>query len=183
MKTQKKLFENVNGNCFRLLTESMESPQSNLVRSGIKKVFANAKGNVSYNMVENVGLGYIKDVSEAIKCALQEAREVAKEFGFKDDENSEKFIKTVNEDGGMSAYDVGGFENDQFPMTQSKRKSSSHDETDMSNPEESREVQIAKEIKQAVNIIIGNDENVPGYDLLNKIHVLAQELIKMHGGK
>jgi hypothetical protein len=88
-----KLFEHVSGNKFKLITESTD-PASNLIREGIKKVFAAAEGNeLSYQRVQGVGLGYIKDINEARKCALKEARDVAPDFGFMDVEESSKFVK------------------------------------------------------------------------------------------
>ena len=91
----KKLFENVGGNKFKLITESISEPikGSDLVREGLKKVFANSDIEVSYHRLANVGLGYIKDITEAKKCAIQEAREIASDFGFQDDEYNQKFIK------------------------------------------------------------------------------------------
>jgi hypothetical protein len=88
-----KLFEHVSGNKFKLITESVDSA-SNLIREGIKKVFAAVDGNeISYQRVQGVGLGYIKDITEARKCALKEAREIASDCGFEDCESDSKFVK------------------------------------------------------------------------------------------
>ena len=88
-----KLFEHISGNKFKLITESTD-PASKLIREGLKKVFAAVEGNeISYQRVQGVGLGYIKDITDARKCALQEAREVAGEFGFEDCESDSKFVK------------------------------------------------------------------------------------------
>lgn len=148
----KKLFENVEGNKFRLLSESTE-PKHELVESGLKKVFSNADGDISYRRIENVGLGYIKDVSEAQRVALQTARRLSESFGFKDDENSEKFVK----------------ENDveQEPYSPGAAK------------EEKREVQIGKEIIEAINepYNMGTSQG----EARKKVIALAEELIKMHG--
>jgi len=154
MKNQKKLFSNVGGNQFKLLTESIETnydkpPGTDLVREGLKKVFSNGSGEISYKRLQNVGLGYIKDVTQATKCALREAKEMAGEFGYKDDESNEKFVK----------------------------EEESHDETDMSNTEEKREVQIGKEI-----INLTGHLQKGGLTQLSQIRKLAQELIQMHGG-
>ena len=100
----KKLFENVEGNRFKLISESIEEslePKSSLIRKGLKKVFSEGEKEYSYRKVEGVGLGYIRDVSEAKKCAIQEARELALEFGYKDNEKEAKFVK---EDGHGKNY-------------------------------------------------------------------------------
>lgn len=106
-----KLFENVGGNSFKLITENMDeiNPKAKLVREGLKKVFGSGEKTLSYKRLQGVGLGYIKSVSEAQKTAIQEARILAKEYGYMDDENSQKFVK---EDGEMSDYDRGNYEND-----------------------------------------------------------------------
>ena len=146
-------------NLKKLLNENTEpKPKlleaSDHVRNGLEKVFAAGDPEISYRRVENVGLGYIKSISEAFKCALQESRKVAKIFGYRDDEASEKFIK---ED---------------------------HNETDMSNPEEKREVQIGKEI---LRITDGSYEHMLDDELMVKdletIQKLARELIDTHTGK
>lgn len=92
----KKLFENVSGNQFRLITEGViadENPKGKLIREGLKKVFANGGNKLSYTYVANIGLGYIKDVTEARKCAIQEAREIAKDYGYTDNESTQTFVK------------------------------------------------------------------------------------------
>jgi hypothetical protein len=147
---KQKLFENVGGNNFRLITENVEESNAKNVREGIRKVFSTGKGQISYKLIQNVGLGYIKDVNEAKKCALQEARFVAKECGYMEDEGNSKFVKNEV-----------------------------HDESDMSNPAEKREVQIGKEILQALENI--NASSGSG-SLLEDIRKLATELIQMHSG-
>lgn len=145
----RKLFENKGGNKFKLLTEDIGGEQ--LVTSGLKKVFQNAEGDLSYGRVEGVGLGYIKDVSTAQRVALETAREIAGQFGYTDDPNTEKFVK------GDSVTE--------------------HEESDVSNPEEKREVEIGKEI---LNLVSLND--LTDHRTIMKISELAQELIKMHDG-
>jgi len=156
----KKLFENVEGNRFRLLTESISEPKSGLVREGLKKVFSSAGNEISYGNVQNIGLGYIKDVNEARKCALDEAREIASEFGFKDDMNRSKFIRE----------DLG-----------------SNPETNVSAPEENREIQIGKKIIQYAQLLkkyMGKEEEGSGkWASANAIEKYAEELIQMHGAK
>jgi hypothetical protein len=90
---KQKLFENTGGNRFKLIKESTD-PKYRYVREGLKKVFASAEGDLSYNRIETVGLGYIRDISEAKICALNEAREIAADYGFVDDENHSKFVKS-----------------------------------------------------------------------------------------
>ena len=67
-------------------------------------------------------MGYIQNIAEAKKCAIQEARALAQEYGYMDNEESQSFVKKTEE----------------------------HPENDMSNPEEAREVQIGKEIIAAL---------------------------------
>jgi hypothetical protein len=91
----KKLFENVEGNRFRLISESIteDEPKCSLIRKGLKKVFSEGEQEYSYKKLECVGLGYIRNVSEAKKCALKEARELALEFGYEDNKEEQKFVK------------------------------------------------------------------------------------------
>jgi hypothetical protein len=144
----KRIFENVGGNKFKLLTEGVgeQVDLSKLVREGLKKVFSAGSSELSYRRVEGVGLGYIKSISDASKTALQEARVMAPRYGYEDDENNAKFVKTED----------------------------AHAESDMSNPEEKREVQIGREI---IKLCQGTDANFP--DIME----LAKELIQMHGAK
>ena len=99
MKNQKKLFGNVGGNQFRLLTEGLDvtvkGPDGlELVKEGLKKVFTSGGDKISYNRLTNVGMGYIKDVTEAAKCALREAKDMADDFGYQDDASNKRFVKT-----------------------------------------------------------------------------------------
>ena len=96
-------------------------------------------------------MGYIKSVEEAKKCALQEARELASEYGYMEDEGQQAFVK--NED----MCDPPGIK-----------------------PEERREVQIGKEILQALDNM--NVASTSG-GLANDIRELAEELIALHTGK
>ena len=155
----KKLFENIEGNKFKLLIETSD-PKHELVESGLKKVFTNATENISYKRVESVGLGYIKDVSEAQRVALETARQLCESFGYKDDENSAKFVKSSLKEMGV---DVVPYE-----------PNSSHEES-----EEKREVQIGNMILQFSDMIYSSkeDDNQKYIDLIKKY---ATELIKMH---
>lgn len=181
----KKLFENIEGNKFKLLSEAKEINEG-LVAAGVKKVFMNAGSTpISYHHIECVGMGYIKDITTAKKVALQEARDLMKEFGYKDSEEEAKFIKDtpsvrpnskpMNEDGEMSDYDRGDYENGRRPMV-GKRK---NPETDMSNPEEKREVEIAKDMIELGKIHggEGTDDREPWV----YIRKLGEELLKIHG--
>ena len=116
---KQKLFENIGGNQFKLITESIDevNPKAKLVREGLKKVFGAGDKRLSYKKLQGVGLGYIKSVEEAKKTAIQEARILAKEYGYKDDEDQQYFDKS----------DMPG-------------------ETDISDPNEKREIKIAKEM-------------------------------------
>jgi len=155
----KQLFTNVGGNSFKLITESInESNGPTLVRGGLSKVFSNGGKEISYTMLENVGLGYIKDVTEARKIALQEAKAIAKQFGYTADENKQKFIKEVG-----------------VP--------SSPEQT--ATPEEGREVQIGRKILQYSKLLetdIGVAQGLDSWNGLIAIQKLAQELIDMHTG-
>ena len=90
----KKLFTNTGGNTFKLLNESVINGNE-LVNSGLKKVFANGGNKISYKQVESVGLGYIRDVSTAQRVSVQEAKRIASEYGYKDDEINENFVKEM----------------------------------------------------------------------------------------
>jgi hypothetical protein len=160
MKT--KLFENIEGNKFRLLKESTLDENKSYIKSGLKKVFTNADGNISYRQVETVGLGYIRDINEAKRFALQEAREIAESFGYKDDENEDKFIKDS-------------------PNVRPLKKEE-HGESDMSNPEEKREVVIGKELLQIVEKLYPHIPREFMHQFM-KIKLLASELVRIHGVK
>jgi hypothetical protein len=155
------LFENVNGNTFKLLKENAEAKpiHETLVSSGLKKVFQNSKGKVTYRQIESVGFGYIKDITEAKNVALKEARILAKEYGYEEDEDDSKFIKKE------IAPDNAGM-NVERPAS-----------------EEKREVQIGKEILKHTNYLSNKIKEVdsPQMDFaLGKITALASELIKLH---
>jgi len=55
-----------------------------------------------------------------------------------------------------------------------------HDETDMSNPEENREVQIAKEIESSLEDLLTHEDDGVRASARN-IQKFAKELLKMHG--
>jgi len=186
----KRLFENVSGNSFKLLSEAREISEG-LVASGVKKVFMNS-GNapISYNRIECVGLGYIKDVNTAKKVALQEARELMKEFGYKDSEEEAKFVKDSANVRPMKENEFGKLDA-QSPEGRLAQRSSNepaHDETDTGNPEESEEVKIGMEILDYISVIYTNnpqlrhdtDENDIQVNL-KKIEAAARRLLKMHG--
>lgn len=155
--SKQKLFENVGGNNFRLITENVEESKSKLVREGLRKVFGGGKQQITYQFVQNVGLGYIKDVNEARKCALEEARIVAKECGYMEDEAQAKFVKEED----------------------------FHDETNAApsydnKSREQREVQIGKAILLNISYIRDGENSSNAIDDIEK---LAQELIQMHGAQ
>jgi hypothetical protein len=178
----KKLFENIGSNRFKLITESTDEPvpKSTLVREGLKKVLASGGKEVSYKQLETVGMGYIRSIDEAKKTALKEARELALEFGYKDDENNAKFVKEVSwNDEESYKRSHGDNETDYDPVTKSisSAMSAANREDDTSNPEEGREVEIGKEIVARIRKLHSGEDK----DLV-AIEKLAQELIKMHGG-
>ena len=162
----KKLFTNVNGNQFQLLKESIDNglDKTTLVREGLKKVFSAGSPELSYRRVEGVGMGYIKSVSEATKTAIQEARQIAAEYGYMDNPDQAKFVKEIdtNPEGDMAHPEAN----------------TGNPEADMSAPKESREVQIALEIKKLIAKL------VPSENLAKSEHAiidLCNELIKLHG--
>lgn len=154
---KQKLFENIGGNQFKLISENVDkNPNSNLVREGLKKIFSSADGkDLLYKSLANIGMGYIKDVSEARKCALQEARQLAEEFGYKDDESNGKFVKG----------------DESLP------------EKDSSNPKEVNEVRIGKEILNIIEEYLQHDLHSYHKEGVEKIKVLANELVQLHGSK
>ena len=159
---KQKLFENIGGNQFKLITESIDevNPNAKLVREGLKKVFGAGDKRLSYKKLQGVGLGYIKSVEEAKKTAIQEARILAKEYGYKDDEDQQYFDKS----------DMPG-------------------ETDISDPNEKREIKIAKEIIQAAKLVrsLSSKGKLMDTELHNMnmalevIEARALELLKIHG--
>ena len=88
------LFENVSGNQFKLTTSIESHPKSGVIRKGLRKIFESANGNpLTYKSLANIGMGYIKDVGEARKISLQEAIEIANEYGYVNDDQNSKFVK------------------------------------------------------------------------------------------
>jgi len=163
---KKKLFENVSGNQFKLLTESFDAPEgTKLMREGLKKVFAAHKTAIPYKVLTNVGLGYIKSVTEAVKYALLEAQNLAPSFGFKDDEANQRFVK---EDGERSDWDIGNSENGLSPMAGTRRTGGA---------ESTREVEIGKEILEALQEPTSWGTSMDS--MRQKIKILAMELIKI----
>ena len=93
----KILFENVGGNQFKLISENVnQASKTDMVREGLKKIFESANGKpLTYKSLANVGMGYIKDVGEARKCALQEARYIAEAFGYMENADQQAFVKEI----------------------------------------------------------------------------------------
>ena len=175
-----KLFENAGGNKFRLLKESVNVNES-LVASGLKKVFMNAGNAITFNHIESVGMGYIKDINTAKQVALQEARVLAKEYGYKEDEDKARFVKEND----FSKLDA---QNPSHAQTKVASNEPASDETDMGNPEEKEEVKLASEILNCLSVIYTNnpelihdtDENDIQVNL-KKIEKAARQLLKIHG--
>jgi hypothetical protein len=91
---KQKLFENLGGNTFKLINESANSDENSpLLRGGLRKIFMNAGNKITYKHLEGIGMGYIRNVVEAKNCAIKEARILAKEYGYMDNENSQAFVK------------------------------------------------------------------------------------------
>ena len=162
----KQLFKKTGNNNFQLLTENtVTQPKTNEViqlNNGLKKVFMEEGiTEVSYNKVQNMGFGFISDIHAAKAIALEEARILSEECGYLDDVDNKKFVKTEH-----------------FPLP---TKTNEPNETDLSNPEEKREVQIGKELSElaARNGASGGTGN----NAWDKVNTLAHELIQMHGSK
>ena len=150
---KQKLFENIGGNTFKLITESVDevNPNAKLVREGLKKVFGAGSKSLSYKKLQGVGIGYIKSVEEAKKTAIQEARMLAKEYGYMDNENAQAFMK----------------EDEPQDMTVPPRNGGSS----------SREVEIGKEILSIVDSP-GMDRVMETEK--GQLRQLAQELVSMN---
>ena len=191
-----KLFENVNGNQFKLISEGVEEnePKSSLIRKGLRKVFSEGEKEYSYKKLQGVGLGYIRNVSEAKKCALQEARELALEFGYEDQEQEQKFVKEDDDqDNNANNPEFQEKDRDQFRKDRSnspegeevrKNLKIKEDETDMSDPEEKREVQIGQGILRAIDDMARSGGDITSNsrrEPIDRIRILAMELIRMHG--
>jgi len=131
---------------------------------------SNGGKEISYKRLQNVGLGYIKDVTQAARCALREAKALAEEFGYQDDENNQKFVKE-NDFSKLSA------ENPEHSRAKVGSDEGEHEESDTSNSEEKREVQIGKEIVK----LTGYGEL--DIDKTQRVRELAQELIALHRGE
>lgn len=154
---KQRLFESLGGNQFKLISENVNgSSKADLVREGLRKVFNAGHKQMTYEFIQNIGLGYIKDVSEARKCAIEEARDLAGVYGYADDSSQSKFVK---------------------------EETPEHSETDMSNPEERTEVDIGREIlKLCVAPTPSREDPYASVeDNIEQIKALAKELIEMHG--
>ena len=163
---KQKLFENINGNTFKLITESVDeiNPKAKLVRSGLKKVFSAGDKSLSYKRLQGVGFGYIKSVEEAKNTAIQEARILAKEYGYADNENAQAFVK---ED-----------ENDKIDPDQKwdKVPQLPKHSGEAGDPKSHRTVQLAKEIlKQTQSLQFDMDK-----PLVNEINQLVSEIIVLN---
>ena len=172
----KQLFKKTGNNNFQLLTENtVIQPKTNEVvqlSNGLKKIFTEGVSEISYNKVQNMGFGFIKDIHSAKLVALEESRILAEEFGYRDDVDNKKFIKEDGEGEGFYDPQTGrpSLHDPFIPQ-------SGNDETDLSQPEEKREVQIGKEL---IDIM---DNRTKHPDLSGDIKKLANELIQMHGAK
>ena len=171
MKT--RLFENTGGNKFRLLKESVNVNES-LVASGLKKVFMNAGSSISYNHIESVGMGYIKDINTAKQVALQEARILAKEFGYKEDEDKAKFVKEND----FSKLDA---QNPSHAQAKVASNEPSPEETDMGDPEEKEEVTLANEILNCISVIYTNNPDLIHDSDENDIQINLKKIEKAAG--
>lgn len=176
-------------NLKKLLTENTvaakpQLTESDHVHNGLHKVFGAGEPEVSVRRCENVGLGYIKNISEAIKIANTEAQKVAKIYGYRLDEAKGKFIK---EDNDFSKLDAQSPESAQAKVTPDEQP---HDETNMDEPEEKEEVKLAKKIKLCTSLLRKyldgkvDIENGSGTGAtIRTIDECADKILNMHGIK
>lgn len=165
-----RIFENIEGNKFKLISESIteDEPKSSLIRKGLKKVFSEGENEYSYRRLESLGMGYIRNVEEAKKCALQEARELALEYGYKDDENNSKFVKEGITDPVAHSISTAMF---------------NASKEDVSNPAEKREIQIGERLvelaaRNGAGGALGH--STPTSHFADEVLKLGHELIDMH---
>lgn len=78
-------------------------------------------------------------------------------------------------------FDKLSAENPEHRLAQSSSEEQPHDETDMSNPEEAKEVQIGRKIQRICESVKNHSINY--IDANEQVYALAVELIKMHGAK
>lgn len=181
---KQKLFENVSGNQFKLITESVteRTPQEKLIREGLKKVFGAGHKELSYRRLHGVGMGYLKSVEEAKKTAIQEARTLAKEYGYVDNENAHAFVKEAmtGETFQETSHDeIGGGASQTFTKEESQLNRNKPDSVPSETP---RFVEISYEILEAARWMI---EAKNGYNwdrivpLALKIEKLTREWVKL----
>ena len=147
----KILFENVGGNQFKLISENVnQASKTDMVREGLKKIFESANGKpLTYKSLANVGMGYIKDVGEARKCALQEARYIAEAFGYMENADQQAFVKEIESENNPQPDATSG------------------------NPS-----QIGQQILDVVNEFLSHDLHPYHEEGVEKIRKLAQQLIQ-----
>jgi hypothetical protein len=170
-------------NLKQLLTENTvaakpQLTESDHVHNGLHKVFGAGDPEISVRRCENVGLGYIKSISEAIKIANTEARKVAKIYGYRLDESNGKFIKEDNDFSKLDAQSPEG------ALAKTTPEELPHDETDMSNSEEKSEVRIGKEILNlTAKLRTAVSADHEAQEAVTQIQALAKELLEIHGAK
>jgi hypothetical protein len=153
------LFENVSGNQFKLASTETH-PKSGIIREGLKKIFASANGqSLSYTYISNIGMGYIKDVGEARKVSLQEAAEIANEYGYVNDDQNSKFVK----------------EQEKQPSTFTDSSSESVDPSFLT-PEALRTAQSIKEKESELKMVFAKEPAV--FDELMRI---TAKILHVHG--
>jgi hypothetical protein len=168
-------------NLKKLLTENTvaakpQLTESDHVHNGLHKVFGAGDPEISVRRCENVGLGYIKNISEAIKIANVEAQKVAKIYGYRLDEAKAKFIK---EDNDFTKLDAQSPESAQAKVTPDEQP---HDETNMDEPEEKAEVRIGNEILNlTAKLRTAVEADHEAQSAVTQIQALAKELLSIHG--
>jgi len=92
-KQAKRLVEAVASQMFRRRFPRDLDISGNL-NDALRKLFSTTTNQIiPYSDVDDVGLGHIKDPDQAVEYTIEKAREMALNFGFRDDENNEQFVR------------------------------------------------------------------------------------------
>jgi phage FluMu protein Com len=197
-----QLFKKTGNNNFQLLTENVNTqPKTHEViqlNNGLKKIFCEGVDEISYNKVQNMGFGFIKDIHSAKLVALEESRIIAEEFGYRDDVDNAKFVKEDQDTGskyagvkdksrcihcGKLLASLGGPCKcpDARPIKEEQWNIQDFDTPEqIETKEEKREVQIGQEILNVINSA-GMDRVMETEK--GQLRQLANELIQMPGAK
>jgi hypothetical protein len=79
-----------------------EQPQldpGGFVSDGLKKLFQSGKSVITIDDIDKVGMSHIKDVDKAIKYAVEQAWDIAPNYGYEYDERNNRFVKKTGDRG------------------------------------------------------------------------------------